>query len=61
MGGQTSQEINYSYTVPNSKEPGFTPVFRNINYYQELGSTPDPSIKSYRDVIIQSCLEKYPF
>jgi hypothetical protein len=46
--------------MPNSKEPGFTPVYRNSKFYKELTSSPDPSIKTFRDAVIQSCLEKYP-
>lgn len=34
MGGQHSQDVNYIYEVPNSKEPGFTPVYRNSNFYK---------------------------
>jgi hypothetical protein len=40
--------------MPNSKEPGFTPVFRNPQFKDKLSTTPDPSFKSYRDVIVQS-------
>ncbi len=45
--------------MPNSKEKGFTSVYRNSKFYQELTSTPDPSIKTFRDVLIQSCLQKF--
>lgn len=34
MGGQQSQDVNYIYEVPNSKEPGFTPVYRNSDFYK---------------------------
>jgi hypothetical protein len=40
--------------MPKSKEPGFTPVFRNPKFKNELTLTPDPKIKNYRDAIIQS-------
>ena len=60
MGGQQSQDYNYVYEMPNSKEKGFTSVYRNSKFYQELTSTPDPSIKTFRDVLTQSCLQKFP-
>jgi len=59
MGGNQSQEVNYIHEMPNSKESGFTPVYRNSQFYKELGSSPDPAIKTYRDVITRSCLEKF--
>jgi len=46
--------------MPNSKEPGFTPIFRNPNFKDNLTYTPDPKIRTYRDVILTSFLEKYP-
>lgn len=46
--------------MPNSKEPGFSPVFRNPQFKNELTKTPDPKVKNYRDAIIQSFVEKYP-
>lgn len=33
MGGTQSHDVNYCYAVPNSKLPGFTPVFRNPKYH----------------------------
>jgi len=46
--------------MPNSREPGFTPVFRNPQFKDKLSTTPDPSLKSYRDVIVQSFSKKFP-
>ncbi len=40
MGCGQSKGINYCYEMPNSKQPGFTPVYRNPNHYTELTSTP---------------------
>jgi hypothetical protein len=46
--------------MPNSREPGFTPIFRNPQFKNELTKTPDPSIRTYRDTILKSFLEKFP-
>lgn len=45
--------------MPNSKEPGFTPVFRNPQFKDQLSTNPDPNVKTYRDVIVQSFSKKF--
>jgi hypothetical protein len=45
--------------MPNSKEPGFTPVFRNPQFKDQLTTTPDPSLKTFRDVVVQSFSKKF--
>ena len=60
MGSSQSQEeIQYCYPIPNSKEPGFTPIFRNPQFKDQLTTTPDPNVRTYRDVVVQSFSKKF--
>ena len=53
MGAQqSSDDVQYCYEMPNSREPGFSPIYRNPKFKNELTKTPDPKIRNYRDAII---------
>jgi hypothetical protein len=48
--GNSHESIIYNEEVPNSKEEGFTPIYRKKGI-KNLKETPEESIRSIRDMI----------
>ena len=53
MGSNTSN-IVYNQEVPNSREKGFSSVYRNPKYFKQLVSLPEPQIRTLKDVILNT-------
>lgn len=60
MGGSESKKIDYNEPISQNKEKGFSHIYRNPKFKNELTNTPDPSFRTYRDVVLKSCFENFP-
>lgn len=58
MGGGHSHDRVYSQPLKDSKQPGFSHIYRNETTLNGLLFTPSPELHSMKDVILQS-IKKY--
>ena len=53
------QSVVYSLPIENSREKGFSHVYRNARFMDKLYDTPDPNFTSIRDVYMHKCLTEF--
>lgn len=56
--GSEAPTKHYSTPVESSKEPGFSHIYRNPKTMKGLFSTPDPKIRTMKDVI-EATVQRY--